>query len=146
MVGKMMERLPGTIAAIVGILLVTASAAKATSFEDAAAALGQTNLFPSSTNTLILGGLCIAEMGLGLALIFPATRKLAYGPSSVLLAMFAGYSVFRLSKGLTVPCSCFGAFLKIPAGQMACLSSAMALSLLAFHLNAKEMARPSNDI
>lgn len=105
-------------------LLVTAAIAKLVDFDEALASIDQTELLPVRAHRPFLAGLITVEI-LAAVLLALGRGPWLYLPIGALFAAFAGYSALRFRLGLHVPCSCFGAFVKMPAWASFLLSTAI---------------------
>ncbi|MBV6489722.1 MAG: hypothetical protein CNCCGFBP_00068 [Fimbriimonadaceae bacterium] len=105
-------------------LLVAAATAKLVDFDEAIASIDQTNLLPVRGQRAFLAALISVEILAALLLTLSRSRWLYLGLGA-LFAAFAGYSALRFRLGLHVPCSCFGAFVKMPAWASFLLSTAI---------------------
>ncbi len=67
-----------------------------------------------------------SELAVVIGLGFSFSRRLALIAATILFAIFSAYNIWRITQGIRVPCSCFGALFKLPPAA----SLVMSLGLL----------------
>jgi len=112
------------------LVLTLAAVSKLGTIEDSQISLQQLNVFPQGTLQFLVYALIGAEVAVALSLLLFRRSFLAPLASSGLFASFLTYHAYRVSAGITVPCTCFGMFLRLhPAVGIIANCALVAISL-----------------
>lgn len=102
---------------IPSLLFLTAAITKTASFRELEATLVASQLIPVPLASYAAVSLLVLEYLLAILLLIPATRRLALPAATLLVCVFAAYSLWRWTQGIAVPCHCFGALFKLELWQ-----------------------------
>jgi uncharacterized membrane protein YphA (DoxX/SURF4 family) len=120
----------------------------------AAAAIGKL-LTPGSTDLLIetfrlspklrpaVNALSVLELGVGAALLFPLTSRVAAAVSCLLLSLFCALVVASISRGLAGTCNCFGRLHSSKLGWSTVVRNTVLISASAIVVVASDQPRVS---
>ena len=98
-----------TVSSSFAILWLVAGAQKLAAFGRFSVTLADYRLVPKPTVRACAGGVIALEIGLGVALFFPATRSLALVGSAALLLVYAAAIGINLLRGRKhIDCGCMG--------------------------------------
>lgn len=99
------------------MVFLAAAIAKTMSFRELEATLIASKLVPVLLTTQAGVLLLVTEYLMAPLLLIPKTRQPALNAVAVLCSMFLTYSTWRWMQGISVPCTCFGALLRIEPWQ-----------------------------
>ena len=115
------------LSGILSLVFLTSAVAKTRSFHELEATLAASRLVPvllvSQAATLLL----VTEFLLAFLLLLPVTRRPALHASTVLVSMFAAYSIWHWMQGIPVPCHCFGILFQLSPAQSITLNLGLLL-------------------
>ena len=132
------------------MVFLAAAIAKTMSFRELEATLIASKLVPMLVVSPIGVLLLVTEYLVALLLLIPKTRLSALHAASVLCGLFAAYSTWRWMKGISVPCTCFGALFKLEPWQSLLLNTALLGIIIQVKLNptfsAKNLCSVQGDV
>lgn len=120
-----------------------AAVAKGTTLGEVRDVLYASYLFSGAAAEWAALFLVLAEAMTAVLLLRKGTRAAGMCAAIALSSAFIGFAVWRLSANIGVPCSCFGALLKIPPGYTLPLNVGL-LSLAILLLRAQPRAGVAN--
>jgi hypothetical protein len=118
-------RVNHALCVLLGLVFLTAAIAKTQSFRELEATLVASRLVPILWVRPSGIFLLVIEYLLSVLLVVPMTRRPALYASSVLVSVFAAYSLWRWKQGIAVPCHCFGVLFQLQPWQSLLMNGAL---------------------
>lgn len=109
------------------LTLATASIAKFGKPWQLESFVSASHLAPQMFAKSMAWAIILAEALAALLLIVPRTRVVGLYSSASLFSLFAGFSIWRLYQGISVPCTCFGSLLVMTPTQAFLVSAVLLL-------------------
>lgn len=116
---------------VLAVVFAIAAIAKASAFSQFQASLLVSRLVPVNLTGFVGAFVICVEVGICIGLFMPRFRQYATFVSMVTVCFFISYSLWRWIGKIPVPCTCFGALLKMEPYQSIALNVCL-LGLILF--------------